>query len=161
MKVPQNAFHSIITQNFIKRNSRGLVKINWFDVTKKIQKNRPCVWAGVPKYYVLKVCNKTHRESFLRINFYHASEKVLTIGRYKVGYVKVAPLDFFQELSKIVIVERKGSNQQGIQNHTARPNICPSAIVLLPLKKSWYIRTYGSKVFYQVAFSFSVYLISL
>ena len=133
--MPQNAFHSIITQNFIKRNSRGLVKINWFDVTKKIQKNRPCVWAGVPKYYVLKVCNKTHRESFLRINFYHASEKVLTIGRYKVGYVKVAPLDFFQELSKIVIVERKGSNQQGIQNHTARPHICPSAIVLLPLKK--------------------------
>ena len=113
------------------------------------------------KYYVLKVGDKTYRESFLRINFYHASEKVLTIGRYKVGYVKVAPLDFFQELSKIVIVERKGSNQQGIQNHTARPNICPSAIVLLPLKKSWYIRTYGSKVFYQVAFSFSVYLISL
>ena len=94
------------------------------------------VYRRVSKYYVLKVGYKTYRESFLRINFYHASEKVLTIGRYKVGYVKVAPLDFFQELSKIVIVERKGSNQQGIQNHTARPHICPSAIVLLPLKKS-------------------------
>ena len=82
------------------------------------------------------ICSiKTYRESFLRINFYHSSEQVLTIGRYKVGYVKVAPLDFFQELSEIVIVERKGSNQQGIQNHTARPHICPSAIVLLPLEK--------------------------
>ena len=95
------------------------------------------VYGRVPKYYFFKVCYKTYRESFLRINFYHASEKVLTIGRYKVGYVKVAPLDFFQELSKIVIVERKGSNQQGIQNHTARPHICPSAIVLLPLEQSW------------------------
>ena len=90
------------------------------------------VYGRVSKYFVLKIGYKTYRESFLRINFYHASEKVLTIGRYKVGYVKVAPLDFFQELSKIVIVERKGSNQQGIQNHTARPHICPSAIVLIP-----------------------------
>ena len=40
MKVPQNAFYSIIkniiTQNFVEKN-RGLVKINWcFDVMNKI-----------------------------------------------------------------------------------------------------------------------------
>ena len=93
------------------------------------------VYGRVHKYNFFKVCSKTYRESFLRINFYHASEQVLTIGRYKVGYVKVAPFDFFQKLPEIVIVERKGSNQQGIQNHTARPHICPSAIVLLPLEK--------------------------
>ena len=75
----------------------------------------------------------THRESFLRVDFYHASEKVLTVGRDKVGYMKVAPLDFFQELSEIVVIKRKGSNQQGVQNHAARPDICPSAIVLFPL----------------------------
>lgn len=44
-------------------------------------------------------CRSTHRQSFLGINFNHASQKVLTVGRDKMRYVEDASLHFLQQLS--------------------------------------------------------------
>ena len=59
-----------------------------------------------------------YRESFVRIDLNHASKKILTIGWHEMGYMKVASLDFFQQLSQIVIVKGKSADQESVQDHT-------------------------------------------
>ncbi len=39
----------------------------------------------------------------------------------------------FQELSQVVIVKWKGSDQQCVQDDTARPDVCSCPVILLTL----------------------------
>ena len=78
--------------------------------------------------------DKSYRESFVRIDLNHAPKKILTIGWHEMGYMKVASLDFFQQLSQIVIVKGKSSDQESVEDHTAWPDICPSAIIFFTLQ---------------------------
>ena len=95
--------------------------------------------ATIVTLYVLEVgngklqCNSTYRKPLFRVDFYHAPEQILTIGRHKMGYVKVSSFDFFQQLSEIVIIKRQSSDKQGIKYDTTRPDVSSSSIIFLTL----------------------------
>ena len=54
----------------------------------------------------------------------YSKEKTCLIGRR---------LYLLEELSKIVVVERKGPDQEGVQDHPARPDVRARPVVLLTL----------------------------
>ena len=50
-------------------------------------------------------------------------------------YVESSSLDLLQELSEVVVVKGKGSDQQSVQDHSARPNVSPSTVVTFTLEQ--------------------------
>ena len=53
----------------------------------------------------------------------------------KVGDVEGSPFDLLQELSQIIVVEWKGTNQESVQDHATGPNVGPPAVIPLALNK--------------------------
>lgn len=95
----------------------------------------------------------THRQSPIRIHFYHTAQQALAIGWHKVRYVEHAPLHFLQQLSQVVIVEGQSAHQKCVQNDTTRPNVRFPAIVFftLKLRNEYFIAIYIFN-FIQVCF---------
>ena len=44
-----------------------------------------------------------------------------------------SPFDFFQKLAQVVVVERQRTDQKGVQDDAAGPDIRPPAVVFLSL----------------------------
>lgn len=51
-----------------------------------------------------------YRQPLLRIDFDHAAQEILTVGRHEMRYVKDAPLHLLQKLSQVVVVEGESTN---------------------------------------------------
>ena len=65
----------------------------------------------------------------------HSPEQVLAVGRNEVRNVEDAALNLLQKLSQIVVVKREGADEQGVEDHSAGPDIRLLPIVLLTLSK--------------------------
>ena len=51
-----------------------------------------------------------------------------------MGDVEVTPLDLFQELPQVVVVEGEGADEEGVEDDPAGPHVRSPAVVLLALK---------------------------
>lgn len=52
-----------------------------------------------------------YRETFRGIHFNHPPQKVLTVGRDKMGHVEHSTLHLLQQLPQVVVIERQGTLQ--------------------------------------------------
>lgn len=75
-----------------------------------------------------------YRHSLLRVDFDHSTEQVLAIGRNKMWNMEDPSFDLLQQLAQVVIVEGQRADEQRVQDHPARPHVCPPAIVFFTLR---------------------------
>jgi hypothetical protein len=77
--------------------------------------------------------NSTHRHSLIRVDFDHSTEQVLAIGRNKVWNMEDPSLDLLEQLAQVVVVEGQRADEKRVQDHPARPHVCPPPVVLFAL----------------------------
>lgn len=84
---------------------------------------------------LVSVTFQTYRESGLGVDVDHASEQALAVGWDEVRDVEGAALHLLQQLAQVVVVEGQRAHQQGVQDDAARPDVRPTAVILLALKQ--------------------------